>query len=66
MQILIETVGKGGFGTVFRALHKEKGNFVAVKKIRLKNMVDKDQLDTLMVSKFPNTTHKIFRWRLRC
>ncbi len=34
---------------VYKGLHKEKGNFVAVKKIRLKNMVNKEQLDSLMV-----------------
>ncbi|EGC35678.1 hypothetical protein DICPUDRAFT_33056 [Dictyostelium purpureum] len=33
--ILIDIIGKGGFGVVYKGLHKTKGHFSAIKKIKI-------------------------------
>lgn len=48
-QILMEPIGKGGYGAVFKGLHKHQGNFVAIKKISLSKTVKDDHLNSLMV-----------------
>jgi len=48
-QILAEVIGKGGYGMVYKGLHKTKGNFVAIKQLVLPRHSIKGQLDSLMV-----------------
>ncbi|KAF2068869.1 hypothetical protein CYY_009812 [Polysphondylium violaceum] len=40
--ILIDIIGKGGFGVVYKALHKTKGYFSAIKKIKIIKRKKKD------------------------
>jgi len=47
--ILLEMIGKGGYGTVYKGLHRSRGNFVAIKKISLTSSVSEDQLNSLMM-----------------
>eukprot|EP01117_Protostelium_nocturnum_P004555 TRINITY_DN1643_c1_g2_i1.p1 TRINITY_DN1643_c1_g2~~TRINITY_DN1643_c1_g2_i1.p1 ORF type:complete len:1059 (-),score=373.24 TRINITY_DN1643_c1_g2_i1:7-3183(-) len=47
--ILIDVIGKGGYGTVYKGLHKFKGNFVAVKKILLSKSTSEDSVGSLML-----------------
>jgi serine/threonine protein kinase len=49
---MIELIGRGGYGTVFKGLHREKGNFVAIKKIHLSKMIYDHNIDSLMVTIF--------------
>ena len=44
----MESIGKGGFGTVYRALNLTNGLVVAVKRINLEG-VPKDELDSIEV-----------------
>jgi len=41
-------LGKGGFGTVYKALNLHTGDFVAIKQIRL-HQIPADQLNGIMV-----------------
>jgi len=41
--ILIDIIGKGGFGVVYKALHKTKGYFSAIKKIKIIKKKKKDR-----------------------
>eukprot|EP00698_Gefionella_okellyi_P024813 TRINITY_DN8855_c0_g1_i1.p1 TRINITY_DN8855_c0_g1~~TRINITY_DN8855_c0_g1_i1.p1 ORF type:complete len:951 (+),score=286.04 TRINITY_DN8855_c0_g1_i1:50-2902(+) len=43
-----EPIGKGGFGHVFKAIHIESGETVAIKSISLEN-IPKDQLGAIMM-----------------
>lgn len=43
-------LGKGGFGTVYKALNLETGDFVAIKQVKLGN-IPKDQLNSIMVGR---------------
>eukprot|EP01132_Coremiostelium_polycephalum_P003287 gene3287-4117_t len=51
--ILIDIIGKGGFGVVYKSLHKTKGHFAAIKKIRItkkkKKNEQNDSQSSLMV-----------------
>lgn len=31
----MELIGKGAYGSVFKGLHKDKGSFVAIKKVNI-------------------------------
>lgn len=46
LQNLGDEIGKGGFGTVFRALNTETGDFVAIKRLGLRSL-DKSDLESL-------------------
>jgi serine/threonine protein kinase len=47
-QLLMDIIGRGAFGVVFRAVHRHRGNWVAIKNVRL-NKKKKSQLNSLMV-----------------
>lgn len=46
--MVVEAIGKGGFGHVFKAIHAETGETVAIKRIAL-DSIPKDQLSGIMV-----------------
>jgi serine/threonine protein kinase len=48
MQQILETIGKGGFGVVYKAINIESGETVAIKQIPLDN-IPKEQLSSVMV-----------------
>mgnify|MGYP002379738538 CR=1 FL=1 len=50
-KLLMDIIGRGAFGVVFRAVHRHRGNWVAIKNVRL-NKKKKSQLNSLMVSEF--------------
>ena len=52
---MMDCIGQGQFGVVFKALSRLHGNFVAVKKLAL----DKDKTGTLMVCFFLLCTHNL-------
>jgi serine/threonine protein kinase len=55
-----ETLGKGAFGTVYKGLDVENGDFVAIKQINC-NDIPRGQLESIMVTPlFPNTTPPTF------
>ncbi len=47
-KLLMDIIGRGAFGVVFRAVHRHRGNWVAIKNVRL-NKKKKSQLNSLMV-----------------
>ena len=49
MQQLGECIGKGGFGSVYKALDIETGEYLAVKRISLKN-VPREEIEAIKVT----------------
>jgi serine/threonine protein kinase len=47
----VDSLGKGGFGAVFRAIDLQNGGTVAIKVISLKN-VPKDEIASIQVCSF--------------
>ena len=47
-QQLGDEIGKGGFGTVFKGLNVKTGDFVAIKRMSLRN-VDMDEIQSMQV-----------------
>lgn len=43
-----DCIGKGAFGSVYRALNLENGEVVAIKQLKL-NKISKSELDVIMV-----------------
>jgi len=49
-QILMDIIGRGAFGVVWRAVHRTVGNWVAIKRVKLNATKKKKlQLSSLMV-----------------
>lgn len=48
IQQLGDCIGKGAFGSVYRALNLENGEVVAIKQLKL-NKISKSELDVIMV-----------------
>jgi len=48
VQQIIESIGKGGFGVVYKAINVESGETVAIKQVPLDN-IPKEQLSSVMV-----------------
>jgi len=46
--VFVEAIGKGGFGHVFKGIHAETGETVAIKRIGL-DSIPKDQLNGIMM-----------------
>jgi serine/threonine protein kinase len=44
----MDVIGKGAFGVVYRAVNRHRGNWVAIKQVKL-NKKKKSQLSSLMV-----------------
>jgi serine/threonine protein kinase len=45
---LEEAIGKGAFGTVYKAINTDNGTFAAIKRISLAN-VPKEEVSSIMV-----------------
>ena len=48
--ILLERVGQGGFGTVYRALDIERDREVAIKRFRLATLYSREQRENIIAS----------------
>jgi serine/threonine protein kinase len=50
IQILMELIGHGAYGSVQKGLHIRKGNFVAVKRISITKSTSEEHLKSLTVN----------------
>jgi serine/threonine protein kinase len=46
--LLVDAVGRGAFGTVFKAVHRFRGNWVAIKRVTIQKRRSEAQLTALM------------------
>ena len=63
---LLEQVGNGSFGVVYKAVHKETGEVVAIKEVPFPLRVGPRQLTSRLILRAATTTLQRFSRRSPC